>query len=408
MRTGRLQGKGLRIPILVIVLITLLMVTACAPVLTTTVEKKVVEIVNIAPLTGPSASSEQIVLQALQDYVNYFNEEKGIPETTINLLWADVGFNVPMFISAYSKFVDRGVLIFVSDESTSLAALKSRFERDEVPVISGCSTGPLVYPPGWIYCPCPTFGEASTAVIDYFMETWEEERPPRFAYICPDTVFGQTAAEEGSKYANSIGLDVLPMEIVPYVVIDASPQLLRLKDREADLVYIQNILPGLGPVLNDAERLGLIGDIQFGGLEFSLGETLISMTGSACEGYLTPRATPWFDETEIPGIKAIKDTQVRYHGKVRNEPEYIAGWLSAAIACESIKSAIEEVGYENIDRLDIKRALDSMTDFDVDGIAKISFTAEQRRGSRMVATYQIIEGQIVRVSDWREVPILVP
>jgi len=49
-----------------------------------------------------------------------------------------------------------------------------------------------------------------------------------------------------------------------------------------------------------------------------------------------------------------------------------------------------------------------MKDFAVDGIAKITFGPEDRRGSESYAVYQVQGGKIVRVSDWREAPILVP
>ncbi len=49
-----------------------------------------------------------------------------------------------------------------------------------------------------------------------------------------------------------------------------------------------------------------------------------------------------------------------------------------------------------------------MKDFDVDGIAKITFGLEDRRGIRSYAVHQVQGGKIVRVSDWREAPILVP
>ncbi len=49
-----------------------------------------------------------------------------------------------------------------------------------------------------------------------------------------------------------------------------------------------------------------------------------------------------------------------------------------------------------------------MKDFDVDGMVKISFGHGDRRGTQTYAVYQVQGGKIVRITDWREVPILVP
>ncbi len=403
-----IKGKGLWV--LAVALTALLLVTSCAPAPTTPAsgEKKVVEIGNLTPLTGPASTAEHPCYQGILDYVRYFNEEEGIPGVTIKVVWLDMGREMGRFISGYRVLVDRGLPLIFSNDTTSLETLRAQFERDQIPFVTGASTGPVVYPPGWIYCATPTFGEATTGVLDYFMENWKEDRPPRLNFFAADSPFGRGPAEEGTKYAESIGFEVLPIELSGYAVIDATPQLLRIQGREADLVYIQNIIPGAGPIMRDVERLGLHDKIQFSGTEWIMGETLINMAPVGVEGFLSPRSLPWFDETEIPGIKKIIDIQQRYHGEVQERPERMAGWVYGAIMCEAVKRAVEEVGYENLDGAAVKRALESMKDFDVDGLVKITYGPERRRGSRMIATHQIQGGKIVRVSDWREAPILVP
>jgi len=408
MRSRILKSKGLWV--LAIALTVLLLATACAPTQITppSGETKVVEIGDLTPLTGGASSAEQPCHQGRLDYVRYFNEERGIPGVTIKVVWLDMGREMGRFISGYRVLVDREVPLIFSNDTTSLETLRSNFEKDQIPFVTGSATGPSVYPPGWIYCATSTFGEATTAVFDYFLENWKEERPPRLQFFSSDSPFGRGPAEEGSKYAKSIGFEVLPIELAGYVVIDATPQLLRIQEHEADLVYIQNIIPAAGPIMRDVERLGLHEKMQFSGNEYAVGETLISMAPVAAEGFLTPKGLPWFDETEIPGVKTIVDRQLKYHGKVQELPEYAGGWVYGAILCEAISRALEEVGYENLDGPAVKRALETMKDFDIDGMVKITYGPERRRGSQSFASYQVQGGNLVRVSDWRDVPILVP
>jgi branched-chain amino acid transport system substrate-binding protein len=407
MQDRRVIGKRLGI-VLATALTASLVFNACGP-MSIVEENRVVQIGDIAPLTGATAGPEQINLEGWQDYVKYFNEQRGIPGLTIDLLWIDTSLDAARFLSAYQMFVERGVPIIYSDNSLCLYAVQARLPVDQVPVFTATATATLIYPPGWVYCPSPTFGEVSTAVLEYFLENWREERPARVTYFGLDGYVGRGAAEEVTEYAESIGIDLLPFELAPYVVIDATPQLMRMKERGTDLAILHGIVPTVAPILKDAARLGLLEEMQFAGLEFTIGDTLMHMASPAnTEGYLAPRTTPWFDEAEIPGIALIQEMQQRYHGKTRSDPEYMSGWLSAAIVCEAIKRATEEVGYENLDGVTTKMALDSMEEFDVHGIARISYTPEQRRGSRVAAVYQIIGGKVVRVSEWRETPVLVP
>ena len=84
------------------------------------------------------------------------------------------------------------------------------------------------------------------------------------------------------------------------------------------------------------------------------------------------------------------------------------GRIEQAIICEAIRRAVENVGYENLDGPAIKQAFDNTNDFDVDGLVTITYTPEDHRGSNKVAIYQVRDGKLVRASDWREAPLLVP
>jgi len=123
---------------------------------------------------------------------------------------------------------------------------------------------------------------------------------------------------------------------------------------------------GAGVISRDAERLGFLDKFQFAGHSSAMGDRTVRLAGSsATEGFLTSMVYPWFSETEVPGIKLMIDNMMNYHGKVSRDGEYYFGWVSAAVICEAIKRAIENVRYENLDGRAVKEALDCMKDFDV-------------------------------------------
>ena len=407
MKNRMANERGLGIAIAAMAL-TVLLVTACAPPTTPSQgEEKIVEIGSLPSLTGGGASAEQPGFQGLMDYVGYFDEGKGIPGVTIKVAWIDVSGDMGRFISGYRKLVDRGVPVMQSNWGQGVEALSSQFGKDQIAFITGSPTGDLIYPPAWVFAFGALQGEAATAVFDYFMENWREERPPKLQFSIIDIPWGWGLVEEATEYAETLGFEVLPTEPCPYVILDAIPQLVRIRERKADLVYIQHVIGGGGPIMRDAERLGLRDMMKFAGSEWLLGAPLIKMVPIGIEGFLSPRSLPWVDETEVPGIRTMVDTQQRYHGKVYQGPEYIAGWVYGAIMCEAVKGALEEVGYENLDGAAVKRALERMS-FDLDGVATFTYGPEDRRGTRDYAVYQVQGGKIVHVSDYREVPILVP
>lgn len=404
MRNRIIKEKKLGISILTLALTVLLLLTACAPA--PIVERKTVQVGHIDPFTGAGSVSVQLVAAGLQDYIRYFNEQEAIPEVSIEVVWADSMRQFPQWYTHYQRFVERGIPLICVNDVQGLTV--PNYEKDEVVALSAGGAAEVSYPPGWRYCESLTNTEQAAAVMEYFMENWQEERPPRFAFIIMDSPWAYEVLDEGMKYAQSLGFEVLTPETVPFVVLDATVQLLRLREGGADLVYIQGLAPSSGPILRDVERLGLVGQIQFAGHASSMGERVIEMAGVASEGYLIARAFPSFDETEIPGIKLMLDNQMKYRGKVMREDEYLHGWVIGAIACEAIRRTIENVGYDNLDGPAIKEALDSFKDFDVYGLCRITYTPEDHRGNTKLAVYEVRDGKLVRMTDWREAPMLVP
>jgi len=73
-----------------------------------------------------------------------------------------------------------------------------------------------------------------------------------------------------------------------------------------------------------------------------------------------------------------------------------------------MKRALEDVGNQNLDGPAVKRALESMKDFDVNGMSKATFGPEDRRGIQEYALYQMRNEKIVRLSDRLQAPVLAP
>jgi len=406
MRNKMVKEKGVRIIILAVAVTVALLFTACAPG-PAAQEQKVVRIGTINSLTGGAASSDQLSLMGFQDYVRYFNEEQGIPGVTIAVLWSDGSHKTDTFLSAYQRHLDAGISVMFSN-SQWLNGHQSNLARDQVVMFTGNADQALFYPAGWLYTHFPTWTEQFAAWADYVMGNWEEARPPRVAILGADAPFTQHIVPEATKYAESIGIEMLPPIIVPTLPLDTTTQLLHLKAQEADFVYIQWISVVTLPVLLDAERLELLDQIQFVGNCYSAGEKVFDRAGTASEGFLMEKTEPPLSETELPGIQLVRDLQMKYRGTTISEPEYIANWILAAVACEAVKRTGEQVGYENVDGAAVKEIADTIKDFDVYGLKTFTYTPDNHSGSRVVAIYEVRDGKLVRISDWKPAPVIMP
>ncbi|MFC1970316.1 ABC transporter substrate-binding protein [Chloroflexota bacterium] len=403
MKNKVVKVKRVGIAILALAMAAVLLVAACAPAPTTPAGAKKVQVGTLFPLTGGGGSAMQPGFQGMMDYVRYSNEGERIPGFTIEVLWRDTMTARDPFISGHAWLVDRQVPLIWIASPQDVAAIAGRVERDQTAIAATAADFlDPIDPPGWVFVAWSPWGESISVLLDHFMANWKEERPPKLAFFVIDVTFGWEPARQAGEYAESIGYEVLPSEVGPHVVIDATTQLLRLQDAGADLIYIQHIITGIGPVLRDAERLGLTGETQFA--TWMGGDPVIGMSPEGAEGLILQMNLPWFDETNIPGVKTFVDKEMEYHGEVFEDTTLMMGWTYGAITEEAVKLALEEVGYENLDGPAMRRAFENM-DFDLDGMARCTFGPEDRRGITKVAVYQIQGGKTVRVSDWKEAPI---
>jgi len=402
------KGRRLGIAILSIALATLLLFTACAPALPQE-EKKVVKIGAILPLTGPASTIMQVGFRNLVDYMKYF-DEVGVPgltlppEVTIELIWGDSGYEAPRALSVYERMRQDVVYLEVASPVEDYA-IKSRLERDGIAAMTMAVDEALVYPPGWFFTVFCTESERFAAVCDWIMENWEEERPPTVAMMGTDTPTGRASEAMGTAYAKSIGIEMLPFEVIPHMPLDVSPQLVRLEERGADYVYITTIWSAAIPILRDAERLGLLDKIRFGaGLEDNVAIPLIEALGPLAEGYFGARCFPWYEETPI-----LWDILREHEGRLDTSGGAACTLQYVPVMIEAIRIAIEEVGYENLDSRAVKEAMYSIKDFDPHHIGRpVTYTREDHRGAPMLRIYEVRGGEVVPGSDWRDAPMLVP
>jgi ABC-type branched-subunit amino acid transport system substrate-binding protein len=404
MRIKMVKSKRVSITILAVALTALLLFTACAPG-PSMEEKKVVTIGMIAPFTGAPSTAIQRAYRLMMSYFSYF-EEVGVPGITfptdvaIKIAWADSQFQPVNAISIYERMQERGnVVLYYTPSPVEGTALKSRFERDEMPDVIMSVDETMMYPPGWIFSIYPTESERFAVVSDWIMDNWQEERPPRVVIMGTDSASGRAPEVMGTAYAESVGIEMLPFIVVPYLPLDVSPQFLKARDEGVDFIYCQAIETTTLALMREAEKLGLTDKIRFGGMETSQSIRLVE-SGPGADGYFATRTTPWYED--IPAVRDI-------YGEDPGHGEAGSDLTVYSVMIEAIGKAIEEVGYENLDGRAVREGFYSIKDFDPFGIGTpVTYTRQDNRGEPKLAIWEVRGGTVVRVTDWRKAPMLVP
>lgn len=397
----------------------------------TAAEPKPVRIGHLGEWTGPAGRTcgppGDAFITYFHEYVNkvkggisYMDpktgKEKG--KVKVEVLYADCRYELPLFKSAYRDFLDKGVIACHSTSSPALEGLKKDFKRDKIPCFQTSSNTVAHWPPEWIFGNRPSFADDLGAYVDWILENWKENRPPRIALMYYDGPFGRSMLWGGPEYAKSKGCEIVADEPVVPMPVDMTSQLLRIKQAKADFI-VGNVLGSQAAViLKDMKRLGI--DIPFGTCTDTDAGEMVSLAGEAAEGaYFTgPTATIW-DESR-PGIKWMNENYRKYFkGRAGYDVEkqpypdmvWAVGWIIGTIMEESMRLAMQTVPPEKLTGENLRdQGIFKMKDFDCHGLQKgITYKpGVDHRGSEYLVIHRVKNLKDSMVTDWRKAPCILP
>ncbi|NQT73014.1 MAG: ABC transporter substrate-binding protein [Chloroflexi bacterium] len=118
---------------------------------TSPVEDVVITIGNLSDLTGPSANPMEYINMALDDLVEYYNENNLIPGVRLEVVTYDGQMDPARDIPGYEWLIEKGAdLIFTPIPATPVT-LKSRVDSDKVVLFSMAADKDEILPPGYVF-----------------------------------------------------------------------------------------------------------------------------------------------------------------------------------------------------------------------------------------------------------------
>ncbi len=373
-----------------------------------TAKQKTIKIGAIFDITGPTGDVGWHYADGVRDYFKWLNAKGGINGVKIDLKWTDYQYKIPQAISAYKKFVKQDrVKAIIGWGTGDSEALRQKIIKDQIPYISASFSQNLVWMPGnWNFLPVTTYADHVRAVLQYIKKNWKMKRPPRVALIYNDSGYGRAPLTPARQFAKANGIEIVDEENVSLRALDATSQLLRIKEKKADYAFIQETFMATSTILKDAKKLGL--KTVFTGNFWGTGQKLAELAGSAAEGYLGVMPFAIWSEDNVPGIQMLKKVNSQYHPKIKyREPPYVTGWVNAAIMTEAVRKALA-LAKNNPAKVTgalIKQGFESIQNFDLKGlVTPVSYSARDHRGAKMVKLVTIKKGELVPVTDWISTP----
>jgi branched-chain amino acid transport system substrate-binding protein len=212
------------------------------------------------------------------------------------------------------------------------------------------------------------------------------------AHLLVDSDFGRYPLQAGRNYAADNNIFwyhegfLNPNEDQKNIAFEVN----RLKAARPDWTLIQADTSLTAKLLKEIKQVGVEG--RFAGMPTTGGPALISLAGSAAEGYYAGVTLPYATD-ESPGMLNLQkwwtansrahrlSTDPEIQEQYPNEP-YIQGWVTANVLLEGIKRAAIKGSVTTGD--EVKNGLETLENFTADGLLPaLTYNARNHKGTNM-------------------------
>jgi len=365
---------------------------------------------NLTDMTGAASIAMRPMTMALEDLVEYYNDQNFIPGIEFEVITYDTSFSLSRDLPGYESLKDQGADLIFTAISSATTTLKPLLEIDKMVLFSVAPTEEALVPPGYIFCPGVALGKN----VSYTLLKWIAENDPDFPEDRPAKIGG---AAWNDSYSNEFlsGVEEYA-KTHPDQYEWSGGYLTDLKfiwDTEVEALkdcdYLMPPITSSGFVKTyhsagyTAKYIGTDAHISFFG---SIDDPDI---WGALDGMLFSRPSRWWNEGDEL-VNLAKSLLSKNHP---DEAEHMFSSGSAYLMIyplhvifSLIAEAVEAVGPENLNSQAVYEAAKSFS-LTTDGIELNSFDETKRASSNYLGMYELDSSQkdMVRVQeDW--IPIV--
>jgi len=342
-------------------------------------------------LTGPASTWGQYHAKGHQDYFRYVNEVKGgVAGRQLELILVDTAYKVPEAVSAVRKFAqqDKVDMIATWGAGDGLNA-KPIIKRYGIPAINYSTAWEILEPPiDFMYLPFGSYRLDCYAILDYVKAVHQGSEPPKVGLLTYNNAYGRSIHKPSMEYAREKGVDLVAIEEFPPKTVDVTTELLRLKEKGAEYVFIQILPAAIISAFKSADRINY--DPVFLGTWTSTDPDFFKMGKGLIRDRLKMQFPGGLPVDGTPGVKTVMGLWDRYKTVDSFDTAYWEGVVVAMIMERAFIRADEKSG--KITPETINQALESFVDEDFGGLVpNVTYTKEDHGASFTARIVQVRE-----------------
>jgi branched-chain amino acid transport system substrate-binding protein len=354
---------------------------------------KDVKVGAVINLTGPASTWGQFHAKGLQDYFRYVNEVRGgVAGNKVDLTIVDHAYKVPEAVKFVKKFCteDKMDIIATWDAGSGIMA-KPIIQEYKVPNINFSTYQAILAPPvDYAYLPFGAYTMDSYAVLEYIKTIHKGKEPPKVGLLTYNNPYGKSIHDPSKQAAAKLNVNIVSIEEFPPTALDLNTELLRLKSKGAEYIFMQCLPSAIIMALQSADRIKY--NVPFFGTWTSTDPDFFVRGKGLIRNRMFMQFCGGLPVDGTPGVKFLEEQYARYKSVSKFDASYWEGTIIGMIMERAFEKAQKEFG--KTDSQTINQALETFNNEYFGGLVpNVTYTKTDHGASWIARIVKINEDQ---------------
>ncbi len=356
-------------------------------------EEFVITIGNLTDITGVSSNAQEVINLALEDLVNYFNDENLIPGIELKIVTYDGQFDPARDISGYEWLKQKGADLLVSGVTSTPITLKPIVDDDQMLLFSLSGALETLTPQGYVFAPASLAEHEGLTLMKWIAENdwdYQTKEPATIGAAFWGEPNAQAFIEQAEAYAKAHPdqfdwVDTFTTQVGSFIWTAEADAL-----KDCDYVFTNAPIVAF---VREYRNAGGTGKLIGGGPHVALMRLVDDANlWDEIDGMLFVTPSQWWGEKgEL--IELREQLLYENHPDRAEEIKRMGGAYNALdnfyVVLDIIRIAAENVGPANVDSAALYEAANSYS-LVADGVERYSFGETKRYACNV---YSICEAQ---------------
>ena len=355
-----------------------------------TSEAQPIKIGAVINLTGPASTWGQYHAKGHRDYVNYVNDVKGgIAGRKIELEIVDHAYKVPEGVKFVKKFCEEKKDMIATWDTGTGIQIKPTIQEYKIPTINYSVGQDILKPPiDYMYLPFGTYILDSYIVLEFIKSIHKGKEAPKVGLLTYNNAYGRTIHAPSKEYAAKNNINIVSIEEFPAATVDLTTEMLRLKNKGAEYIFVQILPAAVITALKAADKVDY--KVPFFGTWTATDPDFFKLGQGLIRDRLFMQFCGVLPQDKTPGIEILQKLWAKYKSVDKFETSY---WEGVVVAMIQERAAHRAAGlFKTINAENINKAMETFNNEDFGGlIPNTTYTKTNHEGS--------FKGRIVKINE---------